>query len=77
VELTKLVEGCTMLMNQYSFVVIDPGQFPDAKMNTEGAQKLEEFLVSPSGQDMIGAYEEAGVVIYHPNVTKQADEEQT
>jgi tungstate transport system substrate-binding protein len=76
VELNKLVEGCTMLMNQYSFVVIDPGKFPDAKLNTEGAQKFEDFLVSPAGQEMIGAYEEAGVVIYHPNVTAQADEEQ-
>ena len=76
VPLIKLVEGCTMLMNQYSFVVIDPGKFPDAEMNTEGARKLEEFLVSPAGQEMIGAYEEAGVVIYHPNVTAQADEDQ-
>lgn len=77
VELSKLVEGCTMLMNQFSLVVIDPAKFPDAKLNTEGARKFEEFLVSPSGQEMIGAYEEAGVVIYHPNVTKEAEEEQT
>ncbi len=62
-------------MNQYSLVVIDPAKFPDTEMNMEGAQKLAEFMVSESGQEMIGAYEEAGVVIYHPNATQEAEEQ--
>jgi len=77
VPLTKLVEGCTMLMNQYSLVVIDPAKFPEVELNTERAGKLAEFMVSPAGQEMVGAYEESGVIIYHPNATKQADEQQT
>ncbi|MEW6552904.1 MAG: substrate-binding domain-containing protein [Actinomycetota bacterium] len=74
-DLAKLVEGCTMLMNQYSLVVIDPALFPEAEMNVEGAQRLAEFLVGESGQEMIGSYEESGVVIYHPNATQEAEEE--
>lgn len=76
VPLAKLVEGCTMLMNQYSLVVIDPSKFPDAKMNNEGALKLAEFLVGENGQSIAGGYEESGVVIYHPNATREMDEGQ-
>ena len=75
IPLSDMQVVCTMLMNQYSLVVLDPGKFSDIEMNTEGAQKLAEFLVSESGQEMIGAYEEAGMVIYHPNATQEAEEQ--
>jgi tungstate transport system substrate-binding protein len=75
VDLKKLVEGCTMLMNQYSFVVIDPNKFPDEKLNLEGAEMLSEFMLGGEAQDMVGAYKEADVVIYHPNATKELDGE--
>jgi tungstate transport system substrate-binding protein len=76
VTLSKLVEGCTMLMNQYSLVVMDPAKFPEAEINTDGAQKLEEFMLSQEGQELVGAYEESGVVIYHPNATREVDDQQ-
>jgi tungstate transport system substrate-binding protein len=74
-NLTKLVEGCTMLMNQYDLVVVNPDAFPGQKLNTSGADKLAEFMTGESGQQMVGAYQESGVVIYHPNATRQADEQ--
>jgi len=76
IPLSDMQVVCTMLMNQYTLVVLDPGKFPETEMNTGGAQKLAEFMVSESGQEMIGAYKEAGEVIYHPNATQQAEEEQ-
>ncbi len=77
IPLTDLVVKCTMLMNQYSLVVIDPAKFPDLELYTEGAEKLAEFMIGEAGQEMTGAYQESGVVIYYPNATKQADEQQT
>jgi tungstate transport system substrate-binding protein len=76
IPLEDLKVVCTMLMNQYSLVVVDPGKFPDAKMNTEGARKLAEFMVGETGQSIAGAYEESGVVIYHPNATRQMEGEE-
>ena len=77
IPLTDLVVKCTMLMNQYSLVVIDPAKFPEVELYTEGAEKLAEFMIGEAGQEMAGAYQESGVVIYYPNATKQADEQQT
>ena len=71
VNLKKLVEECTMLMNQYSFVVVDTEKFQDGKSNVEGAKTLSEFVLGKKAQDMIGAYKEADVVIYQPNATKK------
>lgn len=61
VPLTKLVEGCAMLMNQYCLVVIDP----------EAAVKLADFMIGETCQGLVGSYQESGVVIYHPNATKE------
>jgi tungstate transport system substrate-binding protein len=76
IPLAKLVEGCSMLMNQYSLVVINPDNFPGNKLNKVGAEKLAEFMTGEAGQSIIGAYQESGVVIYHPNATRQSDEKQ-
>lgn len=73
VSLTKLVEGCAMLLNQYSLVVINSKKFTDEKLNAEGSAKLVKFMTGKTGQGMVGAYKESGVVIFHPNATKQAD----
>lgn len=74
VPLVKLVEGCTMLMNQYSLMVLNPDKFPGVKMNTAGAEKLAEFMIGDTCQNMVGDYQELGMVIYHPNATKQSEE---
>lgn len=74
VNLKKLVEGCSMLMNQYSLVLIDPAKFPKEEVNAEGARKLSAFALGEEGQGAIGSYKEAGVVIYQPNATRQKTE---
>jgi tungstate transport system substrate-binding protein len=74
-QLTKLVTGCGMLLNQYVVVVVNPDVFPEDELNTAGAEEFAKFVLGEDGQAMIGAYQEAGVVIYHPNATRQAEEQ--
>ncbi len=73
-QIQKLVEGCTMLMNQYVLVVVNPDAVPDSKLNADGADKLAVFMTGEDGQAMVGTYTESGVVIFHPNATKQVEE---
>ena len=45
-----------------------PERFPD--LNTQGAQRLVDWLVSENGQSLIGAYEVKGKVLFKPNARK-------
>ena len=55
-------------------MVVNPDAVPDSKLNADGADKLAVFMTGADGQAMVGAYTESGVVIFHPNATKQVEE---
>ena len=54
-RLTKLVEGCGMLLNQYVVVVVNPDAFPEGEPNAAGAEDFAKFVLGEDGQAMIGA----------------------
>ena len=68
VDLNILFEGVPPLFNQYSVMLISPERFPD--LNTQGAQRLVDWLVSENGQSLIGAYKVKGKVLFKPNARK-------
>jgi tungstate transport system substrate-binding protein len=68
VDLSILFEGVPPLFNQYSVMLVNPARFPD--LNTQGAQRLVDWLVSENGQSLIGAYEVKGKVLFKPNARK-------
>jgi tungstate transport system substrate-binding protein len=58
-DLEILVEGDPFLLNVYHVITINPGKFPN--VNSAGAQAFADFITSPEGQSLIGAF---GVVEY-------------
>jgi tungstate transport system substrate-binding protein len=64
--LTILYEGDKALFNQYGVIVI-----PGSK-NQAGGQAFADYVLSPEGQKVIGAYgiEKYGQALFTPNATK-------
>jgi tungstate transport system substrate-binding protein len=64
--LTILYEGDKALFNQYGVIVI-----PGSK-NQAGGQAFADYVLSPEGQKVIGAYgiEKFGQALFTPNATK-------
>ncbi len=61
-----IVKGCTMLMNRYSAIVVNPKN-SDGDAETEGdAREFVTFLTSRTGQAEIGSYKKYGVTLFHP-----------
>jgi len=54
VELVVLVEGDDRLVNRYSVITVSPEKHPH--VHRHDASRFAEFLVSPSGQKVIGAF---------------------
>lgn len=54
VELAEMVVEDPTLLNPYSVIVVNPGMFP--KVNAAGARAFADFLLSDTGQEMIGAF---------------------
>lgn len=69
-NLVKLVEGCTMLFDQYTVVVVNPAKHPGEKLNTQQAENFAKYLAGSEGQQQIGGYKKYSVVLYHPNAPK-------
>ncbi|RZL64432.1 MAG: extracellular solute-binding protein [Variovorax sp.] len=67
-DLAVLVEGDKRLFNQYGVMVVSPEKFP--KLNSQGAQKFVDWIVSPAGQQSIAAYKIGGEQLFFPNATK-------
>lgn len=67
VQLDVLVEGDKQLNNQYGVIVVNPRKHPDLEINTGAGGDFVQFLTSEKGQELIGAYEVGGVVLFHPN----------
>jgi len=66
-ELAVLVEGDKRLFNQYGVMAVSPGKFP--KLNSAGAQKFVDWVISPAGQSTIAAYKIGGEQLFFPNAT--------
>lgn len=67
-DLAVLVEGDKRLFNQYGVMAVSPEKFP--KLNSQGAQKFVDWIVSPAGQQNIAAYKIGGEQLFFPNATK-------
>jgi tungstate transport system substrate-binding protein len=66
--LTILVEGDRRLFNQYGVMLVNPQKHPGVK-RAEG-QAFIDWLVSPEGQNAIGAYKIGGEQLFHPNANE-------
>lgn len=64
-KLRLLYAGDPVLFNQYAYLPINPAVHPH--VNAAAAAKLEEWLVSPVGQQMIGDYTIGGEHLFTPN----------
>lgn len=60
-----LFEGDPALFNQYAFIPVNPARHPHVAH--EAARKVEAWLVSEKGQQMIGSYEIEGQKLFTPN----------
>lgn len=63
--LAALVEGDKRLFNQYGVMVVSPAKFPS--LNSRGAQKFVDWVISPAGQQTIAAYKIGGEQLFFPN----------
>ncbi|MDQ0586926.1 substrate-binding domain-containing protein [Variovorax paradoxus] len=63
--LAVLVEGDKRLFNQYGVMVVSPAKFPS--LNSKGAQKFVDWVISPAGQQTIAAYKIGGEQLFFPN----------
>lgn len=64
-DLSVLVEGDKRLFNQYGVMVVSPAKFP--QLNSAGAQKFVDWVISPAGQSTIAAYKINGEQLFFPN----------
>lgn len=64
-DLAVLVEGDKRLFNQYGVMVVSPAKFPN--LNSAGAQKFVDWVISPAGQSTIAAYKIDGEQLFFPN----------
>ena len=64
-DLAVLVEGDKRLFNQYGVMVPSPAKFPN--LNSTGAQKFVDWVISPAGQANIASYKINGEQLFFPN----------
>jgi tungstate transport system substrate-binding protein len=64
-DLVISVEGDSHLINRYDVIELDPKRHPPAQM--AAAARLATWLLSPEGQDAIGAYKVTDVQLFHPS----------
>ena len=63
-DLVIAVEGDSHLINRYDVIELDPKRHPE---NHDIAKQLADWLVSPEGQNLIGAYRKGGAQLFHPS----------
>ncbi|OUM03499.1 substrate-binding domain-containing protein [Variovorax sp. JS1663] len=68
-DLAVLVEGDKRLFNQYGVMVVSPAKFP--QLNSAGAQKFVDWVISPAGQSTIASYKIGGEPLFFPNAGAQ------
>jgi tungstate transport system substrate-binding protein len=64
-SLVVAVEGDPRLLNRYDVIELDPRTHADAKLTA--AKALADWLVSPEGQQAIGAYRVSGERLFNPS----------
>jgi tungstate transport system substrate-binding protein len=62
------VEGDSRLINRYDVIELDPQKHPAAKLGP--AKIFADWLVSPEGQQAIGAYQVNGERLFNPSAEK-------
>ena len=67
-DLAVLVEGDKRLFNQYGVMVVNPAKHPQVK--AAEAQKFVDWVISPSGQNVIASYKIGGEQLFFPNADK-------
>jgi tungstate transport system substrate-binding protein len=64
-DLMVLVEGDPRLLNRYDVILLNPAHHPVPKQAL--AQRFAQWLLSPEGQEAIGAYKLDGEQLFHPS----------
>jgi tungstate transport system substrate-binding protein len=67
-DLVVLVEGDRRLFNQYGVLVVNPARHPQARVAE--AQQFADWVTSPAGQAVVGAYKIGGQQVFFPNAGK-------
>ena len=62
------IEGDPHLLNRYDVIELNPTTHPKAKL--AAAHRLAEWLVSPAGQAVIGAFQVSGEQLFHPSAAE-------
>lgn len=66
--LALLFSGDPLLFNQYAYLPVNPERH--SHVNAEGAQKLEEWLVSEEAEALINGYQISGEQLFTFNATR-------
>lgn len=64
-SLVIAIEGDARLLNRYDVIELNPQKHANAKL--DGAKLLADWLVSPEGQQAIGAYQVKGEKLFNPS----------
>jgi len=64
-DLVVEIEGDPRLINRYDVIELDPKRHTAG--STGAAHELAQWLLSPAGQDAIGAYQLQGAQLFHPS----------
>jgi tungstate transport system substrate-binding protein len=64
-SLVIIIEGDSRLINRYDVIELNPGKHGVARL--AAAKVFAEWLVSPEGQQAIGAYQVNGQQLFHPS----------
>jgi len=59
------VEGDPKMFNPYGIIAVNPKNYPQA--NYKGAMQLVEWITSPEGQGLIGAFKADGQQVFFPS----------
>jgi tungstate transport system substrate-binding protein len=65
IGLPILVEGDSRMFNPYGIIAVNPKKYPD--INYKGATALIEWITSPEGQQLIGAFKVGGEQLFIPS----------
>jgi tungstate transport system substrate-binding protein len=64
-SLVIAIEGDSRLINRYDVIELNPQKHPNARL--DDAKVFADWLVSPEGQQAIGAYQVKGAKLFNPS----------
>ncbi|MEE9306647.1 MAG: substrate-binding domain-containing protein [Spirochaetia bacterium] len=68
IALEVLVESDPKLFNPYGIIAVNPAKHPHVNYN--GAMRFIAWITSPEGQNIIGAVQREGQVLFYPDALK-------